>query len=168
LTDTSIEGVLPPGYQGTGAQQVLVQRDGVLSGPAPIVVSSAAPQIYLLGDGTQQGLIYLYGTGMLAGAPLAGVAQPVSGGSAIIIPCTGLGQLADQLNADGTQSPAVAPTVSIGSANAKVTSVFVLPGWPGLYWVTAIVPEGVTAGDQVPVTVSSGSSISQPATIAIR
>ena len=167
-TDTYMEGYIPADYGGTGAQQLLVQRDGVYSAPIPVVVAATAPAIYLLGDGTPQGRIYFAGSATLAAPPTTGGAGPATSGSLVIIPCTGLGKLADQTNPDGTQAPSVAPTVTIGGVVAKVSSSFVLPGWPGLYWLTVVIPDGVTAGDQVPVIVSSGGKSSLPATIAVR
>jgi len=59
-------------------------------------------------------------------------------------------------------------TVSIGNVPAQVEFSGLAPGYIGLYQVNAIVPQGVTAGDAVPVTISVAGQTSPPVTIAVQ
>jgi uncharacterized protein (TIGR03437 family) len=59
-------------------------------------------------------------------------------------------------------------TVTIGDKQAAVLFAGLTPGFTGLYQVNATVPEGVTAGDQVPVVLTVAGRSSPPVTIAVR
>jgi uncharacterized protein (TIGR03437 family) len=59
-------------------------------------------------------------------------------------------------------------TVMIGGQAATVTFSGLSPGFAGLYQIDAVVPTGVTAGNDVPVVVSIAGEISPTVTIAIK
>ena len=59
-------------------------------------------------------------------------------------------------------------TVSIGAVDAKVSFAGLLPGTIGVYQVKAVIPSGVSPGNNVPVVITVAGQQSQPATIAIR
>ena len=76
--------------------------------------------------------------------------------------------------ADGAPSPlpaatAVNPvTVTIGGVPASVAFAGLCPGFAGLYQVNAVVPQGVTTGSAVPVTMSVAGQTSNTVTMAIQ
>jgi uncharacterized protein (TIGR03437 family) len=59
-------------------------------------------------------------------------------------------------------------TVTIGGVAAPEIFAGLAPGYVGLYQVNAQVPQGVAAGDGVPVIVSIGTAASNPVTISVR
>jgi uncharacterized protein (TIGR03437 family) len=59
--------------------------------------------------------------------------------------------------------------VTVGGVSATVTFSGVAPGFAGLNQINFILPQGVAAGDAVPVTVSMpGSPVTDTATIAVQ
>jgi uncharacterized protein (TIGR03437 family) len=58
-------------------------------------------------------------------------------------------------------------TVTIGGVAAPVIFAGLAPGYVGLYQVNVQVPEGVAAGDAVPVILSTGA-VSNAVTISVR
>jgi uncharacterized protein (TIGR03437 family) len=68
-----------------------------------------------------------------------------------------------------TLSTTVRPvTVTIGGRSAVVQFAGLAPGFVGLYQVNAVVPEGLTAGNEVPVMIETDGQTSPPVTIAVR
>jgi adhesin/invasin len=125
----------------------------------PISVLAAQPAILSTnGSGSGQGLIYrISGTNSI----LADSQSPASAGDALVIYSAGLGNVSPAVPA-GSGAPLSGPlsntaasvSVSIGGQPAQVLFAGLTPGFPGLYQVNAMVPNGVAAGNQVPVTVS--------------
>jgi uncharacterized protein (TIGR03437 family) len=81
----------------------------------------------------------------------------------------------DQSIPDGAAAPSAPlantvakPTVKIGGQSAVVSFSGLAPGFVGLYQIDAIVPGGVTPGNQVPVVVSIAGETSPPVTIAVQ
>jgi uncharacterized protein (TIGR03437 family) len=104
---------------------------------------------------------------------LADQAGAARAGDVLVIYGAGLGQ-ADQSLAEGIASPAEPPactvntvTMTIGGKAAVVLFAGLAPGFAGLYQINAVVPEGVAAGNQVPVIVSAAGQSSPPVTIAV-
>jgi uncharacterized protein (TIGR03437 family) len=59
-------------------------------------------------------------------------------------------------------------TVTIGGVAAVVNFAGLSPGYPDLYQVNAVVPAGVTPGDQVPVVLNIAGQTSPTVTMAVR
>jgi uncharacterized protein (TIGR03437 family) len=57
--------------------------------------------------------------------------------------------------------------VAIGGQNAAVQFAGLAPGFVGLYQVNAVIPQGVSTGPAVPVTIAQSGASSNQATIAI-
>lgn len=58
--------------------------------------------------------------------------------------------------------------VTIGGIPANTTFAGLTPGLIGFYQINVSVPNGVTADDRVPVTISQGDVAGNTATIAVR
>ncbi len=58
--------------------------------------------------------------------------------------------------------------MTIGGATRGVSFSGLAPGFVGLYQIDAIVPAGITPGNQVPVVVSIAGETSPPVTIAVK
>jgi uncharacterized protein (TIGR03437 family) len=151
--------------------QVTVQRGNALSVPESLVIAAAQPGIFTL---NQQGT----GQGVIMRSDQVTVAKPGTGaeiGETVVIYCTGLGSVTPGV-AVGTPAPSsplsktVNPvTVTIGGKQAAVQFSGLTPGWAGLYQINAVVPSGVTPGDQVPVVLSMAGQTSPPVvTMAVR
>jgi uncharacterized protein (TIGR03437 family) len=155
-----------------GLTQAPIQAtvDGETSNLQMVSLAPFAPGIFTMDlTGTGQGAILIAPTDQLAAPD-----HPVLRGEYISIYCTGLGAVT---NEPATGAPALAiplsftlvtPTVTIGGAEAEVTYSGLAPGFAGLYQVNAIVPEGSSAGDAVPVALSIGGVTSNTVTIAVQ
>ena len=58
--------------------------------------------------------------------------------------------------------------VTIGGVPAQVDFSGLAPGFAGLYQVNAVVPAGVTPGNDVPVVLSVAGQTSPPVTMAVQ
>ena len=74
--------------------------------------------------------------------------------------CNGLGAVAS----DGTTTNPV--TVTIGGVNARVNYSGLAPGYPDLYQVNVVVPEGVAAGNEVSLKIAGQTS--PPVSMAVQ
>jgi uncharacterized protein (TIGR03437 family) len=152
-------------------QQLLVKRGTTESVAVNVTLAEQEPGIFTLNSsGTGQGAIL--GPNNL----VADSKNPVKVGDVIQIYCTGLGAVSNP-PPPGTPAPAqpplsmtlVTPTVTIGGKQATNVSFSGLaPGLVGLYQVNAEVPQGVQAGSAVNVILTSGTSNSNTATIAVK
>ncbi len=166
-----INAVVPYETAVNTTQQVIVASGSSYSTPQPVTVAAAAPGVFVQGA-TSQGLVFKVDA---SGAQtLADASNPVHAGDAVVIYCTGLGQVSPAVptgNAAPQQplSYTVSPVaVTIGGAQANVFFSGLTPGFVGLYQINAIVPSGVAPGDQVPVVVSEAQQTSAPVLIAVR
>jgi uncharacterized protein (TIGR03437 family) len=100
--------------------------------------------------------------------------NPAKAGDPIAIFCTGLGPVT---NTPPTGEPApldslswttTVPAVYIGDIQAKLNFWGLAPGQIGMYQVNAFVPEGVTVGSSVAVTISIGGAVSNVVTVAVQ
>ncbi len=60
------------------------------------------------------------------------------------------------------------PQVTIGGKGSTVVFSGLTPGLVGVYQINAVVPPGVTAGDQVPVVINISGQVSPAVTIAVK
>jgi uncharacterized protein (TIGR03437 family) len=148
--------------------QITVQRDSMLSVPEQLVIASAQPGVFTVNEqGTGQGVIF-----KSDGVTLAQPGTPANSGETVVIYSTGLGAVSPAVP-DGTPAPP-SPlsntvnlvTVTIGGQNAAVAFSGLTPGFPGLYQVNAVVPDGVS-GDAVPLTINVAGQTSPIVTLAV-
>jgi len=166
-----INAVIPSEVNTNTSQQVLVQRGNTLSIPIEVTVAASNPAVFgypLPGDPATQGAI----VNALTYA-VADPSAPVKAGDVLTIFCTGLGAVSPTVP-DGAGAPSsplsntVAPaTVTIGGVNAPASFSGLSPGFVGLYQINAAVPNGVAAGNTVPVVVSIAGTAGPPVTIAV-
>jgi uncharacterized protein (TIGR03437 family) len=149
--------------------QISVQRDNVLSVPEQLVIAAAQPGVFTVNQqGTGQAVVF-----KSDGVTLAQPGTPATSGETVVLYCTGLGVVTPAVP-EGMAPPSnplsntVNPvTVTIGGMNAPVQFSGLTPGFPGLYQVNAVVPDGVT-GNAVSVVVSVAGQTSPAVTMAIQ
>lgn len=164
-----VNAVVPYGLTPNTSQQVLVQRDATLSVPVSVDVGPAQPGVFF--QAPMQGIIIAYrGQTNFLAAP----GSPATAGDVLVIYSAGLGPVIPAV-ADGVGAPSnppatttSQPTVTIGGINAPIQFSGLAPGFVGLYQVNAVVPPGVTPGNQVPVILSIAGQTSPPVTIAVK
>jgi len=105
---------------------------------------------------------------------LVGATNPAHAGDVLLVYATGMGQTTPAI-ATGALVTGLCNTrpvtATIGGSPAAVAYSVASPGFTGLYQINATVPNGVPAGNQVPVIVTVGSTSSpsdSPVTMAIR
>ena len=169
-SDGQINAVVPFETAVNTAQQVIVASGTSYSTPQPVTVASAAPGVFVQGA-TSQGLVFKVDS---SGAQtLADASHPVQAGDAVVIYCTGLGQVSPSVptGAAAPLSPlsyTVNPvTLTIGGLQANVLFSGLTPQFVGLYQINAVVPSGISPGNQVPVVVAIAQQTSQPVTVAV-
>ena len=99
--------------------------------------------------------------------------NPVVRGHYVQLYVNGLGPVSNQ-PASGDPAPAdtlaettAQPQVTIGGQNATVQFSGLAPGWVGLYQVNALVPTGISAGNQ-PITIAIGGVTSKTSGIPVQ
>jgi uncharacterized protein (TIGR03437 family) len=145
--------------------QLVVQRNNTISVPVTTAVFTSAPGILTrTGNGLGQGDIYVAAA---SGAEtLADQNAPATAGDTVVIYCVGLGPVNPPLTSGNAApvaplSQAVAPvTVNFGGQTATPGFSGLTPAYSGLYQINVIVPSGITPGNQVPVTITSGGKTS--------
>ena len=145
-----------------------VTIDGQTSAAQTIPLAPVAPAIFTTNaQGTGQGAI------LDTSYHLVDASNPATGGSTVLIFCTGLGAVTNQ---PPTGSPAsltllswsATPTVTIRGAPANVSFSGLAPGYVGLYQVNAEVPAGLAESDAAPVVLQMGGVTSNIATMAVQ
>lgn len=179
--------ILPLNYAGNGqinalvpfdtpvntVQQLIVQSDGQLSVPEPVVLSSAQPAIFTQNQ-SGQGLGIIVDYKPDGSTPfLVDHSHPATAGDALVIYCTGLGPV-DQPVAAGNAGPSsplarvLNPvTATIGGQNATVAYAGLAPQLT-VYQINLVVPGGVTPGSDVPVVLTQSGLRSVPVTVTIK
>jgi uncharacterized protein (TIGR03437 family) len=158
--DGQVNIVVPYDLAPQTKYQLVVQRGNSISVPITVTVASAQPAILSTsGTGTGQGHIYrIDSTG---GTALADAQTPAQAGQVLVIYCAGLGAVSPSVPAGSGSPPGGAlsytnapVSLTIGGQPADVKFAGLAPGFAGLYQLNAVMPGGVAAGDQVPVTIS--------------
>lgn len=160
---------VPWELQGESSSWVTATSNSVASLPQPVPVGLTDPGIFSLGapEGGQGAIVNLAGIVVDANAP-------AHAGDYLEIYATGLGAVTNtpQTGAVAVASPLAwligNATVTIGGVASPVIFAGLAPGYVGLYQVNVQVPEGVAAGDAVPVVLSTGAIASNTVTISVR
>ncbi len=177
VNSTQVNFQIPPGIApGSAVPAQLMRPDGT-SLLTTLNITPTAPGIFsLLQNGQGQGAV-LNPDYSLSGNPQSLVgAKPAQRGSYIQIFATGGGDTTPLLlpgeAASATGNPLVTtnlqPTVTIGGQTAQVLFSGIAPGYAGLWQINAIVPQTVTPGNTVSLSVTSGGVASNTVTIAVQ
>jgi uncharacterized protein (TIGR03437 family) len=165
--------MIPYNVVVNGRHQLIVRRGHCMSVPEPLEVAPAQPAVFTA-DGTGKGQGHIYRVTPAGGQILAASSTPARAGDVIVMYAAGLGLVNPRVEA-GTAAPATVltralndVTVTIGDKQATILFAGLTPGFTGLYQVNATVPEGVTAGNRVPVVLTVAGRSSPPVTIAVR
>jgi len=172
-SDGQVNAMIPYGIQVNAGQQIVISRGNSLSVAQGLTMAAAAPGVFTTnGLGKGQGHIYVAHADFTE--TLADAAHPATAGDYIVIYCTGLGEVTPSVTA-GTPAPFDHPTstltpvtVTVGGVAAQVQFAGLSPGFAGLYQVNAIVPEGVTPGAAVVLSIVEAGQVSSPVTMAVR
>jgi uncharacterized protein (TIGR03437 family) len=173
VSPTQINFQVPWEFESEGGQlSVTVSVNGTASNTFTYVVSPYAPGIFANGIVLSNSDTLAEPAGSIAGR----TSQPVARGQYISIYCTGLGPpRITPFPPDGTATPvgtlyytANPVTVSIGGVTATPSFAGLAPGFVGLYQVDVLVPQSVTPGNTVPVTVAIAGVTSNAVTIAVQ
>jgi uncharacterized protein (TIGR03437 family) len=182
-TSALIGGAAPPLIYVSGSQvnaivpyeipintnlQLLVQSQGALTLPVPLVIAPAQPAVFTAdGSGTGQGYVYS-STGIRADRN-----HPVKSGDTVVVYCAGLGMVNPPVPA-GYPAPAnplshtANPvTATIGGIPAHVAFAGLTPRLTGLYQVNVVVPALVPPGDAIDLVLTVAGQISPPVTFAV-
>ncbi len=158
---TQINALLPATTSGFAT--LTVQTDAGKN-TVNVYVEAAAPAIF-----TQDSS----GTGPAAAlkAPqltLVTAGNPLHAGDTVALYATGLGSTAPGTGADtGLQVAVQQPTVTVAGENCPVTFAGAAPGYIGLDQINCTIPADAASNLSAPVVVTSGSRISNTATLAI-
>jgi uncharacterized protein (TIGR03437 family) len=159
---------VPWEMQGQSTSPVTVTANSIASAPQPVAIGTAGPGIFSLGapQGGQGAIVNVAGK-------VVNAFSPAHAGDYLQIYATGLGAVSNQPQ---TGAAAVASplsylignlTATIGGVPASVSFAGLTPGFVGLYQVNVQVPQGVAAGNGVPLLLWTGAIPSNTVTISV-
>ena len=169
-SDRQVSAVVPYGVSGKTKVNIEVEYRGGRSNAIPALVTRTYPGIFTLNaSGTGAGAI------LNEDLRINSASAPAARGSTIAIYATGEG-VTNPTGVDGKPGavplpvPLAAVTAAVGGIPAEVTFAGTAPGLvAGVLQVNVRIPEAVTAGAAVPVTLTIGGVRSQPGvTVAVR
>ena len=172
-SDGQVNAMVPYGLTVNTSHQLIVRRGNTLSLPEPVTIATARPAVFTI-NGAGAGQAHVYRSGPAGEQLLADARNPVRAGDVIVLYSSGLGAVdppaeAGQAALRTPLSQTVSPvSVSIGGREARLLFAGLAPDFTGLYQINAIVPEGITPGDQAPVVVTVAGQPSPPVTMAVR
>lgn len=149
--------IVPPGSSAT--VNVVVNRDGVDSAPAPVSIGPFSPGIFasngraiaVNGDGT-----LAWPSGIISGLNT----HPIKVGDVMIVYATGLGAVDSaigngQASLDKLRQTLVKPIVMVGGLQAEVLFSGLSPQFVGVNQLNVMIPN-ITPGDNVPIQIQLG------------
>jgi uncharacterized protein (TIGR03437 family) len=169
-SQTQLSAVVPYAVDGHSQTSVQVEYQGVLSAPLVLDVAKVAPGIFTMNkSGSGQGAI------LNQDGSVNGPDNPAPRGSVVSVYGTGEGQTAPA-GMDGSfvapsdlRHPLLNVTASIGGQDADVTYAGSAANQiAGLFQANVLVPNSITAGSAVLVTLTIGGSSSQTVTMAVQ
>src|ERR1035441_4551450 len=167
LSPGQIDAVIPYDAPANFPLLLTINRGGLISPGAAVVVSEARPAVFLQPQvSARQGAI-------VGPSALASPQTPVRSGDQIVIYCEGLGPVSPELSAGSLTPDSLFQTinpvyVTVGGQDANVEFAGLAPGAVAEYQINLTVPAGVTPGDSVPVVIKVAGQVSQAVTIGVR
>jgi uncharacterized protein (TIGR03437 family) len=169
VSPTQIGFQVPWGLQSYATTNLVVRNGTQKSTEIPVTLTTYAPVLYSTNDkGTGQGTITIVGAPNTLAAPKGALldSRPAKKGEVVAIFASGLGPVAD-VNGGGPsnglpQAAAPArlariPIVTIGGVQAVVRFAGLAAGKIGIYEVDVEVPQTASAGDAIPVVLTTGA-----------
>jgi len=170
-TSSQVNGMLPFGLTPNHSHQLSVLNGSRRSNYVDVNLAFSQPAAFTVDQsGSGQGVV----VDAQNPTKLANSANPVARGGYITIYMEGLGPVTPEVPAgDAVPASPLHQTVStvtamVGGVNAPVLFSGLVPGMTGMYQVNVQVPENITPGNEVPVTVISGNVSSPEFTIAVK
>jgi len=168
-----MNAVVPYGITPNTRYQLVVESGGNVSVPQNVLVGVARPAVFTVdSSGQGQGQIYWYDS--KGNQILAGMNSPATTGDALVIYCSGLGEVSPPLTV-GTATPlgfltntVGTVTVSIGGVQAAVAFAGLTPGSVGLYQVNVTIPSGLSTNSAMPLQISVDGQDSAVVTFAFQ
>jgi uncharacterized protein (TIGR03437 family) len=171
--DSQINAVIPYDIPVNVTHQLIIRHGARTTVPLPLTMAVTQPAVFTTTQtGQGQGAILIF-----RGAQqpdLADSAHPARVGDTITIYCAGLGAVTPPVLA-GVMAPldrlsltANPVTVTIADIEARVDFAGLAPGFAGLYQINAVIPQGITPGNDVPVRITVAGQTSPPATISVQ
>jgi uncharacterized protein (TIGR03437 family) len=168
VSGSQINGQLPLSVNGSG--QLIVYSQGGVSNPFTLTVQPTAPSVIQIpsepGSSTLVPAIYRTEDNLLVT-----LTNPVHKGDQLVIYVSGLGPTSPSVSA-GSPSPAnppavalFTPAVTLAGVTLPVTFAGLTPGQIGIYQINVNVPQGITQGLNIPLTVTQGAASS---TVGVR
>lgn len=146
---------------------------GIAPGPAPIRVTSArgvsAPEFVTIAPaaiGVFHDPVSRQAIALNQDGSLNSPERPESAGRVLTIFATGIGEVIRA--ADGLDRSVADVTARLGERPATLLFAGLTPGFLGLAQFNILVPDGVTAGSAVPLTLISTGQTSNPTVVAVR
>jgi len=170
---TQLNALIPYDLPFNATHQVVVQRGTAISVPEPIGVLASQSGVFTK-DLSGQGLGIIVKVASDGTQSIVGTENPAHAYEAIVIYCSGLGDVNPrQVSGAAASSAPVAsvldaPTVTIGGLDAPVFFAGLTPGFAGLYQVNAYVPSGVVPGNSVPLVITQSGRSSPAVAIAVQ
>lgn len=155
-SDGQVNFLAPASLNGDIADVVVTTPAG-RSTPYQARVLPAAPGIFF-DSATGSGAV------LVANTPQTTFDRPAAAGEALEIYATGLGPT---VSAGNYEETAATPQVSVAGIAAEVLFSGRAPGYPGLYQVNVVVPEGAPAGDQ-PLSIEINGAASNEVKVRLR
>jgi uncharacterized protein (TIGR03437 family) len=163
VSPTQINGQLPLGVSSSG--QLIVYTTNGVSNPFTLNVQPNAPSVITIPSAPGSSIMIPAVYRAADNLPVT-LTNPVHKGDRLIIYASGLGATTPAVSA-GQPSPAnppaiviLTPTVTLDGVNLAVTFAGLAPGQIGVYEIDVSVPQGVTQGFAVPLTVAQGDASS--------
>jgi uncharacterized protein (TIGR03437 family) len=173
VTAGQINAMLPFDLVVNTSVPIVVFRNNAISAPQAVSLVSSQPGVFSQSEnGEGIGIVVIVhpdGSQVEAGG-----GNSATAGDAVVIYCSGLGDVTPRLLAGLPAPPSPLSyvndtvTVSIGGVNAPVFFAGASPGFTGLYQVNATVPSGIAANQQAPLVLSQGGRNSATVTIPVQ
>lgn len=169
VSATQVCAIVPFEVAGRVTVRVQVEYRGQRSRELELQVANVTPGVFTANmTGSGQGSV------LNQNYSVNGATSPAARGSIIMIYATGLGPVSPAVTtgtaASGASTTTIPVRVRIGGVEARVTYSGTAPGLVGgTYQVNAVIPDSVSPGSAVPVSLEAGIGLSQPTvTIAVQ
>jgi uncharacterized protein (TIGR03437 family) len=165
VSPTVLQIEVPWELQGQSSAQMKVVLDGDLIGNVVTVpLSNYAPQFFTNGNNVADALDLNYA--------VISTSNPAKRGQYISMFANGLGPVTNQpASGDPASNTSLTTqTVTVNFGGQTVTPIFagLAPIYQGLYQINVLVPQGVTPGNAVPVTITVGGVTSAQSTLPVQ